>query len=157
MRPRRAKMGDAVGRASWRSSFLGAPGAEFFAESGGSLVRRMRSTSGAPKFPGQGPLPKIPCLSRRQEGNVSYCRCAQRICLAEGAVGFFEKKNENKQEDAGCRGLPLWGRGRYRPLPQSLYSARRYKNAFVKAEAGSKKFVPPKGFTSLISVQLPSN
>jgi hypothetical protein len=32
MRWRRAKTGDAMGRTSWRSSFLGAPGAKFFAE-----------------------------------------------------------------------------------------------------------------------------
>jgi hypothetical protein len=30
MRRRRTKTGDAVGRASWRSPFLGAPGADFF-------------------------------------------------------------------------------------------------------------------------------
>ena len=40
MRRRRAKTGDAVGRGSWRSSFLGAPGAKFFC--------------GAPKFLGAG-------------------------------------------------------------------------------------------------------
>ena len=83
----RAKTGDAVGRASWRSSFLGAPGAEFFAERGRFLDRRVGSTSGEPKFLGQGatsPLPKIPCFPRRQEGNASYCRCAQEICLTEG-------------------------------------------------------------------------
>ena len=51
---RRGKTGDAVGRASWRSSFLGAPGAQFFAESGRSLDRRTGSTSGAQKFLGQG-------------------------------------------------------------------------------------------------------
>jgi hypothetical protein len=33
MRRRRSKTGDAVGRASWRSSFLGAPSAELFAGS----------------------------------------------------------------------------------------------------------------------------
>jgi hypothetical protein len=32
MRWRRAKTGDAMGRTSWRSSFLAAPGAKFFAE-----------------------------------------------------------------------------------------------------------------------------
>src|SRR5262250_1793060 len=30
------------------------------------------------------PLPKIPRLPGRREGNSSYCRCAQRICLTEG-------------------------------------------------------------------------
>ena len=34
---RKGKTGDTVGRASWRSSFLGAPGAEFFAERDHSL------------------------------------------------------------------------------------------------------------------------
>jgi hypothetical protein len=53
-RRRRSKTGDAVGRARWRSSFLGAPGVEFFAERGRSLERRMGSTSGAPKFLGTG-------------------------------------------------------------------------------------------------------
>ena len=61
---RRGKTGDAVGRASWRSSFLGAPGAEFFAERGRSLDRRMGSTSGAPKFSRAGgdvaPCPRFP-------------------------------------------------------------------------------------------------
>ena len=51
---RKGKTGDTVGRASWRSSFLGAPGAEFFAERDHSLDRRMGSTSSAPKFLGQG-------------------------------------------------------------------------------------------------------
>src|SRR6266404_498208 len=49
-RRRRSKTGDAVGRARWRLSFLGAPGADFFAERGRSLDRRIGSTSGAPKF-----------------------------------------------------------------------------------------------------------
>jgi hypothetical protein len=62
-RRRRSKTGDAVGRARWRSLFLGALGVEFFAERGRSLDRRMGSTSGAPK---------IPCFPRRQEGNASY-------------------------------------------------------------------------------------
>ena len=49
-----AKRGDAVGRARWRSSFLGAPGVEFFCGRSRSLDRSMRSTSGAPKFLGTG-------------------------------------------------------------------------------------------------------
>jgi hypothetical protein len=53
-RRRRSKTGDAMGRARWRSLFLGAPGVEFFAERGRSLDRRMGRTSGAPKFLGQG-------------------------------------------------------------------------------------------------------
>jgi hypothetical protein len=70
MRRRRAKMGDAVGRASWRSPFLGAPAAEFFAERGRSLVRRMKSTSGVPKFLGQGATspPAQDSLSLKETG-----------------------------------------------------------------------------------------
>ena len=53
-RRRRNKTGDAVGRARCRSSFLGAPNVEFFAERGRSLDRSMGSTLGAPKFLGTG-------------------------------------------------------------------------------------------------------
>ena len=84
---RRGKTGDAVGRASWRSSFLGAPGAQFFAESGRSLDRRTGALPARKNFLGRGrrrPLPKIPCFPRRQEGNASYCKCAQENCLTEG-------------------------------------------------------------------------
>src|SRR5215470_16451117 len=72
-----AKTGDVAGRASCRSSFLGPPGVEFWSEQG--RVRQI--------FLGRGrrrPLPKIPRLPGRREGNSSYCRCAQRICLTEG-------------------------------------------------------------------------
>jgi hypothetical protein len=69
----RAETGDAVGRSSWRSPFLGAPGAGFFC--------------GMENFLGQGrrrPCPKIPSILRRQKENSSYCKCAQQICLTAG-------------------------------------------------------------------------
>ncbi len=86
-RRRRSKTGDAVGRARWRLSFLGAPGVEFFAERGRSLDRRMGSTSGAPKFLETGatsPLSQDPQYPGETEGNSTYCKCAQQICLTEG-------------------------------------------------------------------------
>jgi len=70
-RRRRSKTGDAVGRARWRLSFLGAPGVEFFAERGRSLDRRMGSTSGAPKFLETGatsPLSQDPQYPGKTEG-----------------------------------------------------------------------------------------
>jgi hypothetical protein len=56
----RAETGDAVGRSSWRSPFLGAPGAGFFCGM------------------------EIPSILRRQKENSSYCKCAQQICLTVG-------------------------------------------------------------------------
>ena len=73
MRRRKAKTGDAVGRSSWRSPFLGAPGADFFA--------------GWRNLLGQGrrrPCPKIPSILGRQKEDSSYCKCAQQICLTAG-------------------------------------------------------------------------
>ena len=70
------KTGDAVGRGSWRSSFLGAPGAEF-----------LRETSARKNFLGRGrrrPRPKIPRILGRRKENSSYSMCAQENCLTRG-------------------------------------------------------------------------
>ena len=71
-----SKTGDAVGRGSWRSSFLGAPGAKF-----------LRETSARENFLGRGrrrPRPKIPRILGRRKENSSYGKCAQENCLTGG-------------------------------------------------------------------------
>jgi len=67
-----AKTGDAVGRASWRSSFLDAPSAGFFC---GKQGMGERSTSARKNFPST--------LGRTKE-NSSYGKCAQENCLTVG-------------------------------------------------------------------------
>jgi len=56
---------------------------------------------------------------------------AQRWCFLRTRM---RTDNESRQH--------LWGRGRRRPLPQTPSPARRYENAFMKAETVSKEFVP---------------
>ena len=71
-----SKTGDAVGRGSWRSSLLGAPGAELFA-----------GNFSAQKFLGTGrrrPVSRFPVASGRPKENSSYGKCAQENCLTLG-------------------------------------------------------------------------
>jgi hypothetical protein len=51
---------------------------------------------------------------------------------------FFENKENNKKISKG-----LLGKGTQMPSPSpDPFSARRYENAFMKAETVSKEFVP---------------
>src|SRR5215470_12200536 len=71
-----SKTGDAVGRGSWRSSFLGAPGAELFA---GNFSAQKFLETGRRR-----PVPRFPVASGRPKENSSYGKCAQENCLTLG-------------------------------------------------------------------------
>ena len=88
-RRRRSKTGDAVGRARCRSSFLSAPGVEFFAERGRSLDRSMGEyfrrakvswdggdVAPAPRFPvSRGDRKKIQTTASVPKKSVSLQGC----------------------------------------------------------------------------------
>src|ERR1700739_4175584 len=91
-RRRRSKAGDAVGRARCRSSFLSAPGVEFFAERGRSLDRSMGEyfrrakvswdggdVAPAPRFPYPGETERKFKLLQVCSRNLSHCRGAPQF------------------------------------------------------------------------------
>src|SRR6266705_5466641 len=70
-------------------------------------------------------------------------RLSARPHLEARRWSFLRTKRTTKRLLKDC-----WGKGlKCRPLPQTPSPARRCKNAFRKAEAVSKQFVPSKGVT----------
>src|ERR1700739_3888319 len=100
-RRRRSKAGDAVGRARCRSSFLSAPGVEFFAERGRSLDRSMGEyfrrakvswdggdVAPAPRFPvSRGDRKKIQTTASVPKKSVSLQGCTPQEWALVGPMG----------------------------------------------------------------------
>src|SRR5262249_39531383 len=94
MRRRRAKTEDAAGRASWRSSFLGAPGARFFCRAQKFLGTGATSPpSQDPHYPGEmeGKF-KLQRVCPRKTVSLWGCtsgRCAQFCAPLQDGTALF--------------------------------------------------------------------
>ena len=91
-----SKTGDAMGRGSWRSSFLGAPGAEFLRETSArkNFLGTGATSPPSPRFPGTwGEGRKIQATASVPKKTVSLegCTsvdCAQFCATPESEAGF---------------------------------------------------------------------
>jgi len=153
MRLRRDKAGDTLGRASWRSSFLGDPGANFFCGKPKRGTKKEKSSKKERKedlwkltllmgirtergFPQQ--LEKSLAKDARLFHSSHKPNNKDLSTILLQAAIHLENQNENRQGNSTA----TLRKGTRRPLPQTPSPARRYENGFMKAETVSKEFVP---------------